>query len=50
MRSGKPDLARLQALADSGHISRELWGAAASSYEMQMQQRLIHQLRQLKKG
>ena len=40
-------LARLQALADGGHISQDLWGAAASAYEMQMQQRLVHQLRQL---
>ena len=40
-------LARLQALADGGQLSQELWAAAASSYEMQMQQRLIHQLRQL---
>jgi len=43
-------LARLQALADGGHISQELWAAAASSYEMQMQQRLIHQLGQLEAG
>ncbi len=43
-------LARLQALADGGHLPQELWSAAASAYEMQMQQRLIHQLRQLEEG
>jgi len=43
-------LARLQTLADGGQISQELWAAAASAYEMQMQQRLIHQLRQLEEG
>jgi CBS domain-containing protein len=43
-------LSRLQVLADEGHLSRDLWHAASSAYEMQMQLRLIHQLRQLEEG
>lgn len=43
-------LARLHVLADEGHISEELWASAHEAYEMQMQQRLLHQLEQLEDG
>ncbi len=43
-------LARLKALVDSDLVTHELWIAATDAYELQMQQRLIHQLAQLEKG
>ena len=43
-------LARLKALHDSDFLSKELWGAANDAYELQMQQRLIHQLGQIEEG
>jgi len=43
-------LARLKALMDGEHIQGELWAAACEAYELQMQQRLVHQLRQIEAG
>lgn len=43
-------LARLKALMDGEHIQGELWAAACEAYELQMQQRLVHQLRQIEGG
>jgi CBS domain-containing protein len=43
-------LARLKALFESDFIKRELWASANDAYELQMQQRLIHQLRQMEEG
>ncbi|HIJ90023.1 MAG: DUF294 nucleotidyltransferase-like domain-containing protein [Desulfobulbaceae bacterium] len=43
-------LARLKALMDGEWIQRELWSAASEAYELQMQQRLVHQLRQIEAG
>jgi len=43
-------LARLKALMDGEHIQGELWAAASEAYELQMQQRLVHQLRQIEGG
>ena len=43
-------LARLKALMDADLISDELWDAATDAYELQMQQRLIHQLGQMENG
>ncbi len=43
-------LARLKALMDGEHIQGELWTAACEAYELQMQQRLVHQLRQIEAG
>lgn len=43
-------LARLQLLAEGGHISQELYGETRDAYEFQMQLRLVHQLRMLEEG
>ncbi|HCC54949.1 MAG TPA: histidine kinase [Desulfobulbaceae bacterium] len=43
-------LARLKALMEGELIQRELWSSASEAYELQMQQRLVHQLRQLETG
>ncbi len=43
-------LARLKALADEEHLSRELYEAASEAYELQMQLRLVHQLEQIEEG
>ncbi|MEE4314809.1 MAG: DUF294 nucleotidyltransferase-like domain-containing protein [Desulfofustis sp.] len=43
-------LARFKVLADEGHLDRQLAGAAADSYELIMQLRLLHQLEQLAEG
>jgi len=43
-------LARLKALLADGCISQEIWKLANDAYELQMQQRLIHQLRQMEEG
>ncbi len=43
-------LARLKALLDAEYIKAELWSSANEAYEIQMQQRLIHQLRQIEGG
>ena len=43
-------LARLKALMEGEQIQRELWAAASEAYELQMQQRLVHQLRQIEAG
>ena len=43
-------LARLKALMDTDLISDELWDSATDAYELQMQQRLIHQLWQMENG
>lgn len=40
-------LSRLQRLADHGYISGELYATARDAYELQMQIRFVHQLRQL---
>jgi CBS domain-containing protein len=40
-------LARLKALRDGDWIQAELWSSASEAYELQMQQRLVHQLRQI---
>ncbi len=43
-------LARLKALLDAEHITPDLWSSANEAYELQMQQRLIHQLQQIEEG
>lgn len=43
-------LARLKALMEGEWIQNELWSAASEAYELQMQQRLVHQLRQIEAG
>jgi CBS domain-containing protein len=43
-------LARLKALNDSEQIQGEVWSSASEAYELQMQQRLVHQLRQMEAG
>ena len=43
-------LARLKALLAAELIGHELWKLAFDAYELQMQQRLIHQLRQMEEG
>jgi len=43
-------LARLQVLAEEGHIAEDLWISAREAYEMQMQLRIIHQLSQIEEG
>ncbi len=43
-------LARLKALYDADFINREIWSSANDAYELQMQQRLIHQLSQIEEG
>ncbi|MEN8200480.1 MAG: DUF294 nucleotidyltransferase-like domain-containing protein [Thermodesulfobacteriota bacterium] len=43
-------LARLKALHDGEHIKPDLWTSANEAYELQMQQRLIHQLHQIEEG
>lgn len=43
-------LARLKALMEGGWIQGELWSSAGEAYELQMQQRLVHQLRQIEEG
>ena len=43
-------LARLKALLDGEFINQDLWATANEAYELQMQQRLIHQLRQIEEG
>lgn len=43
-------LARLNALADEGHISADLLQVATNAYELQMQLRLVHQLYQIDNG
>jgi CBS domain-containing protein len=43
-------LARLKALMEAGCIQEELWSSAGEAYELQMQQRLVHQLRQIEAG
>jgi len=43
-------LARLKALYDADFINREIWSSANDAYELQMQQRLIHQLAQIEVG
>lgn len=43
-------LARLKALLTDEFIGRDIWKLANDAYELQMQQRLIHQLRQIEEG
>ena len=43
-------LARLKALLAADFVSQELWASANDAYDLQMQQRLIHQLRQIEEG
>lgn len=43
-------LARLNVLHEEGYLSDDLWSAARDAYEMQMQQRLVHQLYQIDSG
>ncbi len=43
-------LARLKALHDADLLAHEMWNSATDAYELQMQQRLIHQLWQMEKG
>ncbi|MCF8055698.1 MAG: DUF294 nucleotidyltransferase-like domain-containing protein [Desulfocapsa sp.] len=43
-------LARLKALFDVDFIKHELWASTNAAYELLMQQRLIHQLRQIEEG
>ncbi len=43
-------LARLKALLAADFVSHEVWASANDAYELQMQQRLIHQLRQIEEG
>ncbi len=43
-------LARLKVLVDGGQITDEIWTLAHEAYELQMQQRLIHQLQQIEEG
>ncbi len=43
-------LARLKALHDGELLKPELWNSATDAYELQMQQRLIHQLGQIEQG
>ncbi len=43
-------LARLKALFDGEFINRDIWSSTNDAYELQMQQRLIHQLRQIEEG
>jgi CBS domain-containing protein len=43
-------LARLKALMEGEWIQGELWSTASEAYELQMQQRLVHQLRQIEEG
>jgi len=43
-------LARLKSLHDGEFLDRKLWAAATDAYELQMQQRLIHQLAQMEEG
>ncbi|MBC8209187.1 MAG: cyclic nucleotide-binding/CBS domain-containing protein [Desulfobulbaceae bacterium] len=43
-------LARFKVLADAGHISDDIWKVAHDAYELQMQQRLVHQLQQIEEG
>ncbi len=43
-------LARLKALFAGDFLDQELWAAANDAYELQMQQRLIHQLAQIEEG
>ncbi len=43
-------LARLKALMEGEHIQGELWSTASEAYELQMQQRLVHQLQQIENG
>jgi CBS domain-containing protein len=43
-------LARLKALMEGEQIQGELWSVASEAYELQMQQRLVHQLRQIEAG
>lgn len=43
-------LARLKALHDADFLSRELWALANDAYELQMQQRLVHQIGQIADG
>jgi CBS domain-containing protein len=43
-------LARFKALCDGDFIDQKLWAVATDAYELQMQQRLIHQLSQIEEG
>jgi CBS domain-containing protein len=43
-------LARLKVLMAAGEIQTDLWSAASEAYELQMQQRLVHQLKQIEAG
>jgi CBS domain-containing protein len=43
-------LARLKALLTDEFINNDIWKLANDAYELQMQQRLIHQLRQIEEG
>ncbi len=43
-------ISRLHALADHGHITGELCSTACDAYELQMQMRFVHQLKQLENG
>jgi CBS domain-containing protein len=43
-------LARLKALLTDEFIGHDIWKLANDAYELQMQQRLIHQLRQIEEG
>ncbi len=43
-------LARFKVLVDGGHISEDIGVVAHEAYELQMQQRLVHQLRQIEEG
>lgn len=43
-------LARLKALVEAEKIQGDLWSVASEAYELQMQQRLVHQLKQIEEG
>ena len=43
-------LARLKALQEGDFLNHDLWASATDAYELQMQQRLIHQLGQMGEG
>ena len=43
-------LARLKALQEGDFLNHDLWASATDAYELQMQQRLIHQLGQMEQG
>ncbi len=43
-------MARLKALYDGEFLSKELWASANDAYDLQMQQRLVHQIGQIAEG